>query len=193
MHGNNASSCDDKVQQQQLLLHHIRSVKQHIDGLSKKNYPKYAAALDYVLLFIPIEPAFLEAIRTDNNLWSYAYDRKVLLVSPTNLFVVLKIIADVWKVDNQNKNAAEIAEKAGALYDKFVGFVNNMEGVGRKLEDATTCYTEAFKQLTTGRGNILNRIEELRKMGAKADKQLANKHIEILKENEPDLYANDNL
>jgi DNA recombination protein RmuC len=165
-------SCDDTEQQQLFLLNHIRSLRNHIDDLSKKNYARYALALDYVLLFIPIEPAFLEAVKTDLNLWKYAYDKKILLVSPTHLFAVLKIVADLWKIEQQNKNAIDIAEKAGALYDKFVGFVDNMESVGRKLEDATDCYTEAFKQLSSGRGNIIARIQELKKMGAKADKQL---------------------
>jgi DNA recombination protein RmuC len=164
--------CDDKEQQRLFLTDHIRSIRQHIDGLSKKNYPRYALALDYVLLFIPIEPAFLEAVKTDLHLWKFAYEKKILLVSPTNLFAVLKIIADLWKVEQQNRHAISIAEKAGALYDKFSGFIENLEGVGRKLEDATNSYTEAFKQLTTGRGNIIGRIEELKKMGATASKKL---------------------
>ena len=164
--------CDDKESQRHLLNDHIRSLRQHIDGLSRKNYPRYALALDYVLLFIPIEPAFLEAVKTDLHLWKYAYDKKILLVSPTNLFAVLKIIADLWKVEQQNRHAIAIAEKAGLLYDKFSGFVDNLEGVGKKLEDATTAYTEAFKQLSKGRGNILNRVQELKKMGATANKSL---------------------
>ena len=164
--------CDDKEQQCSFLNEHIRSIRQHIDGLSKKNYPRYALALDYVLLFIPIEPAFLEAVKTDLHLWKFAYEKKILLVSPTNLFAVLKIIADLWKVEQQNRHAIAIAEKAGLLYDKFSGFIENLEGVGRKLEDATNCYTEAFKQLSKGRGNIVGRIEELKKMGATASKKL---------------------
>ncbi len=125
-----------------------------------------------MLLFIPVEPAFLEAVKTDVNLWKYAYDKKILLVSPTNLFSVLKIIADLWKVEQQNQNAIEIAEKAGALYDKFYGFIENLELVGKKLSDATDHYTDAFKQLTAGRGNLVSRLEELKKMGASATKQL---------------------
>ncbi len=158
--------------QQAFMAEHIKCLKQHIDGLSKKNYPKYALALDYVLLFIPIEPAFLEAVKRDANLWKYAYDKKILLVSPTNLFAVLKIIADLWKVEQQNRNAIDIAEKAGMLYDKFVGFISNMEDVGKKISDASECYDSAFKQLSTGRGNIVGKIEELKKMGANASKQL---------------------
>jgi DNA recombination protein RmuC len=164
---------ESSIENQQVYLQeHIKSMRQHIDGLCKKNYPKYAQALDYVLLFIPIEPAFLEAVKRDASLWKYAYDKKILLVSPTNLFAVLKIIADLWKVERQNRNAVDIADKAGLLYDKFVGFIGNMEEVGKKITDASDCYDSAFKQLSTGRGNIISKIEELKKMGANASKQL---------------------
>ncbi|HEV3250839.1 MAG TPA: DNA recombination protein RmuC, partial [Puia sp.] len=148
------------------------SMRNHIDELGRKNYPKYAGALDYVLLFIPIEPAFLEAVKTDGQMWKYAYDRKILLVSPTNLFAVLKIVADLWKVERQNRHAVDIAEKAGALYDKFTGFLNNLETVGKKITEASNAYETAFKQMATGRGNIINRVEELKKMGANAQNQL---------------------
>jgi DNA recombination protein RmuC len=170
----------DIDKQKQYLSEHIKSIRQHIDGLSRKNYPKYAQALDYVLLFIPIEPAFLEAVKQDANLWKHAYDKKILLVSPTNLFAVLKIIADLWKVERQNRNAIDIAEKAGLLYDKFVGFIGNMEDVGKKISDASDCYDAAFKQLSTGRGNIVSKIEELKKMGANASKQLPEKLLYTL-------------
>jgi DNA recombination protein RmuC len=162
----------DLVKQEQALKNHIGSLRNHIDGLSKKNYPKYAIALDYVLMFIPIEPAFLEAVKKDPLLWKYAYDKKIMLVSPTNLLAVLKIIADLWKVEQQNRNAIEIAEKAGALYDKFYGFLTNLELVGKKLGDAQSSYDDAFKQLSTGKGNIIGRVEELKKMGADASKQI---------------------
>lgn len=171
-------SCDDKEQQRILINDHISSIRRHIEGLSRKNYPRYAAALDYVLMFIPVEPAFLEAVKTDRHLWKYAYEKKILMVSPTNLFAVLKIVADLWKVEQQNRNAVEIAEKAGALYDKFVGFTENMESVGKKLEDATNCYTEAFRQLSSGRGNIVARIQELKKMGAAAGKELPDRLLQ---------------
>ena len=163
---------ENKEDQHRSLLLHIKSIRLHIDGLSKKNYPKYALALDYVLLFIPIEPAFLEAVKADTQLWKYAYDKKILLVSPTNLFAVLKIIADLWKVDQQNKNAIDIADKAGSLYDKFVLFFDNFETVGKKISEANNTYETALKQLSAGRGNLIGRIEELKKMGANASKQL---------------------
>jgi DNA recombination protein RmuC len=162
----------DFVKQELAMKSHIGSLRNHIEELSKKNYPKYAIALDYVLMFIPIEPAFLEAVKKDPMLWKFAYDKKIMLVSPTNLLAVLKIIADLWKVEQQNRNAIEIAEKAGALYDKFHGFLTNLELVGKKIGDAQSSYDDAFKQLSTGKGNIIARVEELKKMGANASKQL---------------------
>ena len=168
-------SQSEVAEQQRLLQDHVKSIRLHIDGLSKKNYPKYASALDYVLMFIPIEPAFLEALKTDLQLWKYAYDKNILLVSPTNLFAVLKIVADLWKVEQQNKNAIEIANKAGSLYDKFAGFIENFELVGKRISEAGTLYDNAHKQLTSGRGNVTKQIEELKKMGANAQKQLPDK------------------
>lgn len=165
-------SCTDQTDQLRCIDEHARSIRAHVDSLSRKNYPRYALALDYVLLFVPIEPALMEAVKLDMLLWKYAYDKKILLVSPTNLFAVLKIIADLWKVEQQNKNAIEIADKAGAMYDKFAGFVANLDLVGKRLADATTAFNNAFGQLSTGKGNLVGRVEELKKMGANAQKQL---------------------
>ncbi|MCW3091538.1 MAG: recombinase RmuC [Ferruginibacter sp.] len=175
---------ENVISQKQFLKEHVQSIRNHIDSLAKKNYPQYARALDYVLLFIPIEPAFLEAVKTDLHLWKYAYDKRIMLVSATNLLAVLKIIADLWKVEQQNLNAIEIADKAGALYDKFVSFIENFELVGKKLQDAQQSYENAFRQLSTGRGNITGKIEELKKMGANANKQLPDKIIPQLNEEE---------
>lgn len=168
-------AAEDVALQKQFLKEHVQSIRNHIEGLSRKNYPRYAQALDYVLMFIPIEPAFLEAVKSDTQLWKFAYDRRIMLVSPTNLLAILKIIADLWRVEQQNRHAGEIADKAGALYDKFAGFVDNLEQVGKKLQDASQSYENAFKQLSSGRGNIVGRVEELKKMGANASKQLSDK------------------
>lgn len=170
--------------QRQFIREHVQSVRSHIEGLSRKNYPYYAQALDYVLLFIPIEPAFLEAVKTDLQLWKFAYDKRIMLVSPTNLLAVLKIIADLWRVELQNQHAIEIADKAGALYDKFVGFIENLELVGKKIQDANQSYEIAFKQLSSGRGNIIGRVEDLKKMGANARKQLGDKIIKQIETDE---------
>lgn len=151
---------------------HIRSIKAHVDGLSKKNYPKYAKALDYVLMFVPIEPAYLEALKSDATLWKYAYDKGIILVSPTNLFAILKIVEEMWRVDKQTQNAEAIAEQAGAIYDKFVGFLNNFKAVGDSINEAQTVYENAYKQLATGKGNFSRQVERLKEMGAKTVKSI---------------------
>ena len=157
---------------------HIKSLKAHIDGLSKKNYPKYAKALDHVILFVPIEPAFLEAVKEDTGLWKYAYDKKVLIVGPTNLLLVLKIVADIWQIEKQSKNAIEIAEKAGELYDKLLGFVESMEDVGAGLKKANQNYEKAMGQLSTGNGNAIKKAEELKALGADTKKQFPERLID---------------
>ena len=172
---------EDEAERSRALSLHLSSLKSHIDGLSKKNYPKYAKALDYVLLFVPIEPAFLEAVKKDTNLWKYAYDKNIMLVSPTNLLAVLKIIADLWKVEQQNQNAIEIAMKAGGMYDKFVLFLESMEIVGNNIKNAQAAYDKALGQLSTGRGNVMKQMEDLKKMGAAAQKQIPDKIIYELK------------
>jgi DNA recombination protein RmuC len=168
----------DVTAQKQSLDNHIRSLKLHIDGLSKKNYPKYAKALDHVILFVPIEPAFLEAVKQDTGLWKYAYDKKVLIVGPTNLLLVLKIVADIWQIEKQSKNAIEIAEKAGELYDKLFGFVESMEDVGAGLKKANQNYEKAMGQLTTGRGSAIKKAEELKILGADTKKQFPDRLID---------------
>jgi DNA recombination protein RmuC len=168
----------DVTLQKQALDAHIRSLKAHIDGLSKKNYPKYAKALDHVILFVPIEPAFLEAVKQDTGLWKYAYDKKVLIVGPTNLLLVLKIVADIWQIEKQSKNAIEIAEKAGELYDKLFGFVESMEDVGQGLKKANQNYEKAMGQLSTGKGNAIKKAEELKALGADTKKQFPDRLID---------------
>lgn len=167
-------SADDPAEQKQAMQEHIQSMYNHVNGLSRKNYPKYALALDYVIMFMPIEAAFLEAMKEDTQLWKYAYDKRILMVSPTNLLAVLKIIDDLWRVEQQSQNAIAIAEKAGDLYDKFVGFTDTLQDVGKKIGDAQSAYDTAFKQLSTGKGNLVRRVEEMKKMGAKTQKQLGN-------------------
>ncbi len=168
----------DPTHQKQALDAHIKSLKAHIDGLSKKNYPKYAKALDHVILFVPIEPAFLEAVKQDTGLWKYAYDKKVLIVGPTNLLLVLKIVADIWQIEKQSKNAIEIAEKAGELYDKLFGFVESMEDVGSGLKKASQNYEKAMGQLSTGRGSAIKKAEELKALGADTKKQFPDRLID---------------
>jgi DNA recombination protein RmuC len=179
------TSCAQSDDQVNCLKEHIRSLRTHIDGLSGKNYPKYAGqALDYVILFVPVEPAFLVAVKEDTQLWKYAYDKRILLVSPTNLLAVLKIIADLWKVELQNRNAIAIAEKAGSLYDKFVLFTENLKMVGDHLHKAADAHASAMGQLSEGRGNLIRQTQQLKEMGAKANKRLPEHLLNVAAEAE---------
>ncbi len=179
------ASCGQSNDQVNCLKEHIRSLRTHIDGLSGKNYPKYAGqALDYVILFVPVEPAFLVAVKEDTYLWKYAYDKRILLVSPTNLLAVLKIIADLWKVELQNRNAIAIAEKAGSLYDKFVLFTENLKMVGDHLHKASEAHSSAMGQLSEGRGNLIRQTQQLKEMGAKANKRLPEHLLNVAAEAE---------
>ncbi len=165
---------------------HLVSLKAHIKGLSQKHYQ---AALklncpDFVLLFIPVESSFSLAVQADNDLFSYAWDQKVVLVSPSTLLATLRTVSSIWQHENQTKNAIEIARQSGALYDKFVGFVGDMEKIGNNLRITQNTYSDAMKKLSEGRGNLVNATERLRKMGAKATRELPKKLLE--KEIQPD-------
>jgi len=167
----NYNSCEDPLSGAGFMKEHCQSLRAHIDSLARKQYPKYAgAALDLVILFVPLEPAYFLALREDPGLWKYAFDRKVLLTTSTHLLAILKIVGEFWKVDLQNRNALEIAEKAGALYDKFAGFVEVMDQLGVSLAKAESSFQLARKRLSEGTGNLLRRSEELKRMGAKTNR-----------------------
>lgn len=154
------------------LKQHLASVRKHIDELAGKSYQDYVGKGDHVMMFVPNEAAYLAAMQADHALWQYAYDRKVLLLSPTNLIAALKLVADLWQRDKQTRNAIDIAEEGGKLYDKFAGFVDDMEKIGKALGTANTTYGEAMKKLKTGTGNLIGRVEKLKGMGVKAKKNL---------------------
>lgn len=156
---------------------HLSSLRQHIKGLSDKHY-QTASKLnspDFVLLFIPIESSFGVAIQEDQELFSFAWDQKVVMVSPSTLLATLKTISSIWQQENQTKNAIEIARQGGALYDKFVGFIADMETIGKNLDTTRKTYDSALNKLHTGTGNLVTRAENIRKLGAKATKQLPEK------------------
>ena len=165
-------SSDDEEDREKELKNHVQSLKNHIDGLSSKNYDSYTDSLDFVMLFVPIEPAYLLAMKYDNTLWNYAYNKKILLISPTNLIAALKLVSDLWKREHQNQNAFEIAERGGRLYDKFVSFAESLVDVGGNIDKAKKSYETAFNQLKEGKGNIIGQVEKLKELGVKAQKTM---------------------
>lgn len=163
------------------LKKHVDSVYSHIDLLSKKNYQDLLgdASLDFVLMFVPLEPAHIAAMQYDIDLWQYAYTKGIVLVSPYNLLSAMKLISDLWQREKQNRNALDIAERSGALYDKFVGFAETLRDLGAHINRSQKSFDEATKQLTSGRGNIIAQIEKMKELGAKAKKEIPEKLLQL--------------
>lgn len=170
-------SSEDDLQRQTALKEHIASLKAHIKGLSVKNYEDLPGikSLDFVLLFVPIEAAFISAVENERDIFREAFDKNIIVVSPTTLLATLKTVHNIWRYEYQNRNALEIAEKAGNLYDQFVLFVQSMDDIGDKLGKANDAYETARKRLVDGKGNLVGRTEKLKKLGAKAKKSLNEK------------------
>jgi DNA recombination protein RmuC len=154
---------------------HMESIKGHIKGLSGKNYQALYSlnSLDFVLLFVPIEPAFMLAVASDRDLFMDAWNRNVLLVSPSTLLFVVRTVAHLWRQEAQSRNAQEIAKRGAELYDKFVGFVEDMNSLGNRLKQAQSHYDEAYGKLSSGRGNLVGQAQKLRQLGVKPSKSLA--------------------
>lgn len=157
---------------QQKLKKHLDSIKNHVLQLSQKGYDDYQNTLDFVMMFIPSEPAYITAMQADANLWNFAYEKRILLLNPSNLITSLKLVADLWKREYQSRNAIEIAERGAKLYDKFVGFIENMEKIGKSLDQTHNTYKEAYKQLCTGNDNLVLQTDKLKNLGLKTKKTL---------------------
>ena len=170
----NYIAADNEEDQKAALKAHLVSVKNHINELASKNYQDISEikALDFVVMFMPVEPAYLLAVQNDPQLWSYAYEKRILLISPTNLVAVLKMIESLWKQEYQNRNVLDIAQQGGALYDDFVRLSENLIKLGRKMEDASEHYKDIMKKLSEGKGNLVGRVQKLKELGVKAKKNL---------------------
>jgi len=153
---------------------HVNSIKKHVEQLSEKNYQDLyqIESPDFVLMFIPIEPAFAVAINEDSTLYSKAFEKNIVIVTPSTLLATLRTVDSMWTNEKQRQNAFEIARQAGALYDKFEGLVNDLTGIGKKLDSAKSDYSAAMNKLVEGRGNLISSVQKLKKMGAKAKKEL---------------------
>lgn len=156
---------------------HVQSVRKHVQELAAKEYQKLVNSPDFVIMFIPTEPAFLEALKEDNTIWADAYQKKIIISSPTNLFALLKMVGDMWRRDAQSKNQAEIVEKATKLYEQLVTFTEQLDGVGTALDTAKARYDEAYKRLHTGNNNIVRLGERLKKLGLPTKKQQTTKAL----------------
>ncbi len=166
-----AAALTPEIAQAELHLH-LQSLRQHIQDLSSKNYSSLhgLGAIDFVLMFIPIEPAFIAAIKASPNLQDEALAKNIVLVCPSTLMATLRTVAHLWRQDQQNRNALEISRQCGALYDKFVGFVEDLQKLGQRLEQAQTSYHDAFNKLKSGKGNLIRSAEKVRALGVKPTK-----------------------
>lgn len=174
LHYEQYSSASNEDARQQSLRLHLASIRTHVQQLSGKSYDKLAGvrSLDFVFLFIPVEAAFMAALQADQQLFQDAYARHIILVSPTTLLASLRTVENIWRHEKQNQNAEEIARQAGGLYDQFALLIEAFEDIGKQIDKASDAYKLTHKRLTSGRGNLIRRVESLRLLGAKTKKQL---------------------
>jgi DNA recombination protein RmuC len=167
-------NCDDPKQKEAELNEHVASMRRHVKELAAKSYQRLYGlpSLDFVLMFVPIEPAFNEAVNADADLYTEAFGQNIIIVSTSTLLATLRTIASIWRQENQNRNAMEIARVGGELYDKFAGFLTDLLELGRKIKSTQDSFDDALSKLSKGRGNLLRRAEDLRKLGARTGKAI---------------------
>ena len=181
----NYCSAEDEESRRRTMNDHLRSIRSHVNELGRKSYQdNILGSPDFVIMFIPTEPAFLAAVQYDAELWNEAYHKKVIISSPTNLFGMLKIVADLWKRDDLGRNANRIAKEGAMMYEKFVTFINTLEALGKNLDTMQGNYDKAMKQLRDGKGNLVSRAEKLKALNVKVSKSLPQSIVEDSDESE---------
>lgn len=188
-------NADDETARDAAFKKHIDSVRGHIKELATKNYQDLhgVKSLDFVLMFVPIEPAFMLAISKENDLWQDAWKRNVLLVSPSTLLFVVRTVAHLWRQEQQNRNAQEIAKRGAELYDKLTGFVDDLKNVGNRINQAQIEYDKAYSKLVSGRGNVIRQAEMLRELGIKPAKSLPQEVLDASSDNIEALPGKDSI
>lgn len=168
-------SSDNEKDRKEYLTLHLKSVRNHLKNLSDKNYHliEEIKSPDFVLMFMPIEPAFALTVQNDSTLYSDAFDNNIVIVSPTTLLATLRTISSIWKVEHQNANALEIAKRCGLLYDKFADLTNDLIEIGKRLEQTQSAYKSSMTKLSEGRGNLISQVEKVKELGVKASKQIS--------------------
>lgn len=184
------SNAETEEERKQYLKKHIDSIKNHIRDLGSKDYPKLYSinSPDYVLMFVPIEPALITALQEDAEIFNIGLSKNIILVSTSTLMATMRTVSFIWQQENQKKNVLEIARQSGALYEKFCGFVTDLEGVGKAIDTATKKYESAYGKLYDGRGNLVTSVEEIKKLGAKTTKSISR---ELLDKSETELLTHD--
>ena len=200
----NFVSSEDELQRQVSLKEHITSIKNHIKNLSSKNYQSLyqLESLDFVLMFMPVEPAFALAVQNDPQLFNDAFDKNIVIVSPSTLLATLRTVASIWRQENQNRNALEIARQSGALYDKFQGLIMDLIDLGKKMDTMKDRYGDLMRKLHLGKGNLVSSVERIKKLGANTTKSLPQQLLdradeddeddESSEENQNDLFGSNN-
>lgn len=170
---------------------HLKSLRGHIKGLSEKDYAQLYGGVDFVILFVPVEAALSLAIQNDPNIQTEAVERRVMIASPNTLLMGLRTVQNVWTREYQNRNVTKIADRAGKLYDKLVGFVEDLEKVGTSINNARIAYEDARNKLASGRGNLVRQAEDLKKLGAKTSKKLPEPVLALGEETDEESIENE--
>jgi len=187
-------SAEDDIERQLSLKEHIASIRNHIRNLSSKNYQSLyqLESLDFVLMFMPIEPAFALAVQNDAELFNDAFDKNIVIVSPSTLLATLRTVASIWRQENQNRNALEIARQSGALYDKFQALITDLIDLGKRITTMQRGYEEAMKKLYTGKGNLVTSVERIKRLGANTTKSLPQQLLDRADDDEEDSFEQHN-